>query len=75
MSRKGNWWDNAVAESFFKTIKTEELDRRKYIDSKEIKSLVSKYIEGLYNTNLIHSLLEWKTPREAFCEKSSKLVA
>jgi transposase InsO family protein len=38
MSRKGNCWDNAVAESFFKTIKIEELDRYKQIDAKEIKS-------------------------------------
>jgi hypothetical protein len=75
MSRKGNCWDNAVAESFFKTIKTEELDRYKQIDAKEIKSLVFKYIEGWYNTNRIHSSLEGKTPWEAFYEKSTKLAA
>ncbi|MFN7327014.1 MAG: IS3 family transposase [Chitinophagales bacterium] len=75
MSRKGNCWDNAVAESFFKTIKTEELDRYKQIDAKEIKSLVFKYIEGWYNTNRIHGSLDGKTPWEAFYEKSTKLAA
>ena len=75
MSRKGNCWDNAVAEYVFKTIKTEELDRYKQIDAKEIKSLVFKYIEGWYNTNRIHSSLEGKTPWEAFYEKSTKLAA
>jgi putative transposase len=75
MSRKGNCWDNAVAESFFKTIKTEELDRSKLIEANSLNSLVFKYIEGWYNTLRIHSALNGLTPWEAFYEKTSKLAA
>lgn len=75
MSRKGNCWDNAVAESFFKTIKTEELDRLKTIKAQTLNSLVFKYIEGWYNTQRIHSALNGLTPWEAFYEKSLKLAA
>ncbi len=75
MSRKGNCWDNAVAESFFKTIKTEELGRCKLIKATSLNSLVFIYIEGWYNTQRIHSALNGLTPWEAFCEKSLNLVA
>jgi transposase InsO family protein len=75
MSRKGNCWDNAVAESFFKTIKTEELNRLKTIKAQTLNSLVFKYIEGWYNTQRIHSALNGLTPWEAFYEKSLKLAA
>lgn len=75
MSRKGNCWDNAVAESFFKTIKTEELNRFKTIKVEDLNSLVFKYIEGWYNTQRIHSALNGLTPWEAFYEKSSKMAA
>lgn len=75
MSRKGNCWDNAVAESFFKTIKTEELNRMKTIKVQSLNSLVFKYIEGWYNTQRIHSALNGLTPWEAFYEKTLKLAA
>jgi putative transposase len=75
MSRKGNCWDNAVAESFFKTIKTEELNRFKLIKATQLNSLIFKYIEGWYNTQRIHSALYGLTPWEAFYEKTSKLAA
>lgn len=75
MSRKGNCWDNAVAESFFKTIKTEELNRFKLIRATQLNSLIFKYIEGWYNTQRIHSTLRGLTPWEAFYEKTSRLAA
>ena len=75
MSRKGNCWDNAVAESFFKTIKTEELNRFKLIEANQLNSLIFKYIEGWYNTQRIHSALNGMCPWEAFYEKTSKLAA
>jgi putative transposase len=75
MSRKGNCWDNAVAESFFKTIKTEELNRLKSIKATNLNSLVFKYIEGWYNTQRIHSGLNGLTPWEAFYGKLLKLAA
>lgn len=75
MSRKGNCWDNAVAESFFKTIKTEELDRYGLIPAKSLNTLIFRYIEGWYNTQRIHSSLGGKTPWEAFYEKNLLLAA
>ena len=66
MSRKGNCWDNAVVESFFKTLKTELINR---IDARrlgliEIKKECFDYIEGFYNTRRIHSALDNKSPEE-----------
>lgn len=64
MSRKGNCWDNAVAESFFKTIKTESLNRYKFENASEVFSAIFKYIDGWYNTRRIHSTLGGRSPRE-----------
>jgi len=64
MSRKGNCWDNAVAESFFKTIKTESLNRYKFENASEVFSAIFNYIDGWYNTRRIHSTLGGKSPRE-----------
>lgn len=75
MSRKGNCWDNAVAESFFKTIKTEELNNYQLIKADTLNSLIFKYIEGWYNTIRIHSALGGLTPWEAFYKITSKLAA
>jgi len=75
MSRKGNCWDNAVAESFFKTIKTEELNNHQLIQADRINSLIFKYIEGWYNTQRIHSALNGKSPWEAFYEKTTNWAA
>jgi putative transposase len=64
MSRKGNCWDNAVAESFFKTLKTEWVYGKKYLTKQEAKLSVFEYIETWYNTQRIHSTLNYKTPIE-----------
>jgi putative transposase len=64
MSRKGNCWDNAVAESFFKTIKVESLYRHKFENATEVYSAIFDYIDGWYNTRRIHSSLGGKSPRE-----------
>jgi transposase InsO family protein len=63
MSRKGNCWDNAVAESFFKTIKYEWLYRFNYKTFNEAYLSIWKYINW-YNTHRIHSTLNYKTPVE-----------
>lgn len=55
MSRKGNCWDNAVAESFFKTLKVECVYQRTYLTRNEAKMDLFQYIEGWYNTRRIHS--------------------
>jgi len=64
MSRKGNCWDNAVAESFFKTIKSESLNRYKFENQAEVFSAIFDYIDGWYNTKRIHSSLDGMSPCE-----------
>ena len=64
MSRKGNCWDNAVAESFFKTIKHESLNRYNFKSIQELKKVAFKYIELWYNRMRLHSSLGYKTPEE-----------
>ncbi len=54
MSRKGNCWDNAVAESFFKTLKTELVYHHKYATRLEAKLSIFEYIETFYNTTRRH---------------------
>lgn len=57
MSRKGNCWDNAVAESFFKTIKVELVYRSRYPGKEEAALSVFEWIETWYNKNRRHSAL------------------
>jgi transposase InsO family protein len=63
MSRKGNCWDNAVAESFFKTIKNEWLYRFRYSSYSQLYYSLSEYINW-YNTERIHSSLGYLSPLE-----------
>ncbi|WP_085951520.1 IS3 family transposase [Cellulophaga algicola] len=63
MSRKGNCWDNAVAESFFKTIKYEWLYRFKYTSYKQLYESLENYIYW-YNTERLHSSLGYLSPLE-----------
>ena len=62
MSRRGNCWDNACAETFFKTLKIEELNDLKIKDVKELKWILFKYIEVYYNKKRLHSTLEYVSP-------------
>jgi putative transposase len=64
MSRKGDCWDNAVAESFFKTIKTEWIYRHVYSTRKQAELSVFDYIETWYNTQRRHSSLNYLSPVE-----------
>ena len=70
MSRKGNCWDNAVAESFFKSLKKECVYRNNYLTRKEAELSVFQWIEMWYNTNRIHSSLGNKSIKEF--DKSNK---
>jgi predicted transcriptional regulator len=58
ISRRGNCWDKAVAESFFSSLKKEQIKRRIYASLKEAKSDVFDYIEGFYNQVRRHSYLD-----------------
>ena len=64
MSRRGNCWDNAVAESFFSTLKNELVHRRSWSTRLELRAAVFEYIEGFYNRRRLHSSLGYKTPSE-----------
>ena len=70
-SRKGNCWDNAVAESFFKTLKTELIYRIGVKNAEIIKDKVFAYIETFYNKKRRHSALKNMTIDE-FWEKYYK---
>lgn len=62
MSRKGNCWDNAPAESFFHTLKTERVHHNHYATREEARQDLFHYIEGYYNTHRIHSAINYLTP-------------
>ena len=62
MSRRGNCWDNAVAESFFSNLKKERIKLRIYASRQEAKSDVFDYIEGFYNRVRRHSHLDQMSP-------------
>lgn len=63
MSRKGNCWDNAVAESFFATLKTEEATRT-YATKAEAHAAIASYIHGFYNPTRLHSALGYLSPND-----------
>ena len=62
MSRKGNCWDNAVAESFFATIKKELIHRCHYKTRREAAASIFEYIEVFYNRVRKHSKLGYMSP-------------
>ena len=64
MSRSGNCYDNAVAESFFKTIKAELTKNRKFETIEEARSAIFEYIEIFYNRKRLHSTLGYASPVE-----------
>jgi putative transposase len=57
MSRKGNCWDNAVAERFFLNLKMERVWQRQYANHAEAKIDIANYIVGFYNSERLHSVL------------------
>ena len=64
MSRRGNCWDNAVAESFFKSLKTELIYGNKLITKEKMELEIFEYIEVWYNKKRRHSTLNYKTIEE-----------
>jgi putative transposase len=62
MSRRGNCWDNAVAESFFSSLKKERIKCQIYASRQEAKSDIFDYIEGFYNRVRRHSHLDLLSP-------------
>lgn len=74
MSRKGNCWDNAVAESFFKTLKTELIYHVNLLDLNHAQHILFDYIEGFYNCKRIHSCLGYLSPAEYESVKRKKIA-
>ncbi len=64
MGSKGDAYDNAVAESFFATIKKELIHRRSWPSRRELSSAVFEYIEAFYNRDRRHSTLGMRSPAE-----------
>ncbi len=64
MSRKGDCWDNAVAESFFKTLKTELTNHYQFNNQQEAKNVIFEYIEVFYNRIRTHSANNYSLPVE-----------
>src|SRR5579862_8807877 len=62
MSRRGNPYDNAQAESFIKTLKTEEVYLRQYRDLEDARQSIGQFIETVYNPRRLHSALGYRSP-------------
>jgi transposase InsO family protein len=64
MSRPGNPYDNAKAESFMKTLKTEEVNGKAYANIEDARRQIGAFIETIYNRQRLHSALGYKPPVE-----------
>ena len=79
MSRKGDCWDNAVAESFFATIKGEMIDHEDYLTRGAALAALADYIDAFYNSRRRHSTIGYVSPIEFelnfMNERTKKLAA
>ncbi len=64
MSRVANPYDNAMAESFMKTLKQEEIYCNQYRDFEELSAHLEEFLENYYNRLRLHSALGYRTPEE-----------
>ena len=64
MSRKGNPYDNAVMESFYRTLKRELVQDAHYDNPEQARQDIFRYIELYYNTKRIHSAIGWLSPTQ-----------
>lgn len=67
MSRRGNCWDNAVMERFFRSLKTERLNHLRFINHEAVIAEVESYIY-FYNYKRLHSTIDYMTPNQKFNE-------
>ena len=65
MSRKGNCFDNAVAESFFSNIKNELTHHTNFTDHEQAEWMIGEYIDVNYNQQRLHQSLGYLTPAQA----------
>jgi putative transposase len=74
MSRIGNPYDNAKAESFMKTLKQEEVDGRSYRDAAQARQMIGSFIEDVYNRQRLYSALAYRPPAEFEAELHSERI-
>ena len=75
MSRKGNPYDNAYAESFFKTLKVEEVYLNEYSDINDAWDNIQRFIEDIYNKKRLHSALGYMSPIDFEQEVTLNIIA
>lgn len=75
MGRTGVCWDNAVAESFFATLKNEMYCRHRFATRARARFAVAEYIEVFYNRTRLHSTLGYKTPAAALAAHQTPAAA
>jgi putative transposase len=72
MSRKGTCWDNAVAESFFGTLRAELVDHERYAPRAAARTSIADYIDNFYNVERRHSYLGYLNPIEFELRSTTK---
>ena len=72
---KGDCWDNAVAESFFGSLKTELIHNKKYATVAEARRNIFDYVEVFYNREILHSTLGYMSPEEFERNYKSQVAA
>jgi putative transposase len=75
MSRPGNPFDNAKAESFMKTLKAEEVNGKAFVDLNDARHRIDSFIADVYNKERLHSALEYHSPLEfetAFAQNKAR---
>lgn len=75
MGRTGVCWDNALAESFFATLKNELVHRTAFPTRTHARRAIVAYIEGFYNRRRLHSALGYRTPLEVHTEYHNRQIA
>jgi hypothetical protein len=64
MSRAGNPYDNASCETFFRTLKREEIYANRYVDLQHLRANIQEFIDHYYNRYRLHSALGYRAPEE-----------
>jgi putative transposase len=75
VGRTGQCWDNALAESFFASLKNERVHQMVYPTRKKAKEDIARYIELFYNHRRIHSAFGYRTPHEVRTEYLNSQLA
>ncbi|WP_246958119.1 integrase core domain-containing protein, partial [Brachybacterium sp. Marseille-Q7125] len=69
--RTGVCWDNAVAESFFSSLKNEMYHHHVFSEHRRARFAIADYIEAFYNRARLHSSLGYRTPAKAWTEQTT----